>query len=81
MGREYSLLGNYDTAMVYYEGVCQAIKQQINRRDLSSMHKENWVQAQDQVTLEYRAIKDISNELKAFLVDPSKKKGTLMHIL
>lgn len=29
MGREYALLGNYDTSLVYYEGACQAIKKKV----------------------------------------------------
>jgi len=31
MGREYSLLGNYDRALVYFEGVTQSIKQLIDQ--------------------------------------------------
>ena len=29
MGREYALLGNYDTSLVYYEGACQALKKKV----------------------------------------------------
>ena len=42
LGREYALLGNYDTAIVYYDGVCSAMKQQIDK--LSGLSKENWQQ-------------------------------------
>lgn len=31
MGREYALLGNYDTSMVYYDGAYQTIKKQVQR--------------------------------------------------
>lgn len=30
MGREYALLGNYDTSLVYYEGACQALKKKVS---------------------------------------------------
>ena len=43
LGREYALLGNYDTAMVYYDGVCNALKQQIDK--LSGSQKEQWQEA------------------------------------
>ena len=30
MGREYALLGNYDTSLVYYEGAFQALKRKVS---------------------------------------------------
>ena len=43
MGREYALLGNYDTALVYYQGVLQQIQKlitQIRETD----RKQKWQQ-------------------------------------
>ena len=43
MGREYALLGNYETSMVYYEGVLQQIqKLLITINDAS--RKQKWQQ-------------------------------------
>ena len=33
MGREYALLGNYDTSLVYYEGAFQALKRKVGDLD------------------------------------------------
>ncbi len=30
-GREYALLGNYETAIVYYKSVCDGIRKQVRR--------------------------------------------------
>ena len=39
-GREHALLGYYDPAIVCYEGVCAAMKQQIEKS--AGATKENW---------------------------------------
>ena len=40
LGREYALIGNYEIAIVYYDGVCSALKQQIDK--LTSPQREQW---------------------------------------
>ena len=41
MAREYALLGNYDTSLVYYQGVIQQIQKHIQQiRDDSAMRQE-----------------------------------------
>ena len=42
LGREYALLGSYDTAIVYYDGVCSALKQHIDK--LPPGQKDKWVE-------------------------------------
>ena len=41
MGRENALLGNYDTAVVYYQGVLQQIQKQMIQTGDSSK-KQEW---------------------------------------
>lgn len=74
LGREYALLGNYDTAAVYYEGVCQAIKLQIDKAQ--GRANENWIKAREDVMAEYQHVKDISAELRQFKAPaPAPKKA------
>ena len=43
MGREYALLGNYDTALVYYQGVIQQIqKMMVQMKDPA--RRQKWQQ-------------------------------------
>lgn len=70
LAREYALLGNYDTAMVYYQGVLQEIQ-----KLLSSVHendrKQKWSQVRTQINVEYEHVKDISAVLASFkMSDP-----------
>jgi len=64
MGREYALLGNYDTSLVYYEGACQAIKRKV--ASSSSSSKAQWEDALSKINAEYTYLKDIKNELASF---------------
>ena len=43
MGREYALLGNYDTALVYYQGVVQQI-QKLIMQIKDPVRKQKWQQ-------------------------------------
>eukprot|EP00047_Mylnosiga_fluctuans_P004948 m.237482 g.237482 ORF g.237482 m.237482 type:complete len:538 (-) comp13148_c0_seq1:94-1707(-) len=67
LGREYALLGNYDTAIVYYEGVCSSLKQQVDKS--TGAQKEKWQEARQSVIEEMGLIKDISSELSSFKVE------------
>ena len=44
LAREYSLLGNYETAMVYFDGVLATIQKQIRSSELSADQKKEWKQ-------------------------------------
>lgn len=43
MGREYALLGNYDTALVYYQGVIQQIQKMMSQIK-DPVRKQKWQQ-------------------------------------
>eukprot|EP01147_Barroeca_monosierra_P004756 gene4757-6838_t len=72
MAREFALLGNYETALVYFEGVSQTIRQHIQRANAGS--KPRWAKAYDQVTEEYNAIKAINSELNLFKSEAKPQK-------
>eukprot|EP00049_Salpingoeca_infusionum_P007989 m.128883 g.128883 ORF g.128883 m.128883 type:complete len:511 (+) comp13880_c1_seq2:274-1806(+) len=72
MGREFALLGNYDTAAVYYEGVCQTIKSQMDAS--SGPDKAKWQKSRDMVIQEYDAVKAIQSELSSFKKDSAPKQ-------
>jgi len=65
MAREYALLGNYETSLVYYQGAVQ----QIHRLLVTitdSIRKERWQQIQQKIAQEYEAVKEIQNVLSEF---------------
>lgn len=67
LGRESALVGNYDTAIVYYDGVCSALKQHIDK--LAPSQRDKWVEARQAIMEELKVIKDISQELNLFKVE------------
>lgn len=68
MGREYALLGNYETALVYYQGVVQQIHRLLQTIN-DSIRKARWQQIQQQVAQEYELVKDIPTVLSGFKSD------------
>ncbi|XP_013985197.1 katanin p60 ATPase-containing subunit A-like 1 [Salmo salar] len=67
-GREYALLGNYDSSMVYYQGVIQQIhKHGQALRDPAL--KVKWQQVRQELLEEYEQVKGIVGTLESFKVD------------
>jgi katanin p60 ATPase-containing subunit A1 len=52
MGREYALLGNYDTALVYYQGVVQQIQKLIIQIK-DPVRKQKWQQVKLTLTMRH----------------------------
>lgn len=71
MGREYALLGNYDTSLVYYEGAFQALKKNVTMS--SGPSKIKWEEALAKISEEYNYIKDIKQELNQFKTEQPLK--------
>ncbi|XP_028249481.1 katanin p60 ATPase-containing subunit A-like 1 [Parambassis ranga] len=64
-GREYALLGNYDSSMVYYQGVIQQIHKQCHTlRDPAVIVR--WLQVREELTEEYEQVKAIMGTLESF---------------
>uniref|UniRef100_A0A8C0H9V8 Multifunctional fusion protein n=1 Tax=Chelonoidis abingdonii TaxID=106734 RepID=A0A8C0H9V8_CHEAB len=67
-GREYALLGNYDSSMVYYQGVIQQIQRHCQSiRDPAV--KGKWQQVRQELLEEYEQVKSIVNTLESFKID------------
>lgn len=66
MGRECALLGNYESAIVYYQGVIQQIHRLVQTITGDPMRKERWQQIQQELAQEYEYIKDIQVVLSGF---------------
>ncbi|ERE74747.1 katanin ATPase-containing subunit A-like 1-like protein [Cricetulus griseus] len=67
-GREYALLGNYDSSMVYYQGVIQQIQRHCQSvRDPAV--KGKWHQVRQELLEEYEQVKSIVSTLESFKVD------------
>ncbi|KAJ8315574.1 hypothetical protein KUTeg_007724 [Tegillarca granosa] len=65
MGRENALLGNYDTSLVYYQGVIQQIKRLLETIR-EPERKRSWIQAREQLSQEYEQVKEICDTLASF---------------
>ncbi|XP_064131358.1 katanin p60 ATPase-containing subunit A-like 1 isoform X2 [Loxodonta africana] len=67
-GREYALLGNYDSSMVYYQGVIQQIQRHCQSvRDPAV--KGKWQQVRQELLEEYEQVKSIVSTLESFKMD------------
>ncbi|XP_054239879.1 katanin p60 ATPase-containing subunit A-like 1 [Indicator indicator] len=67
-GREYALLGNYDSSMVYYQGVIQQIQRHCQSiRDPAI--KGKWQQVRQELVEEYEQVKSIVSTLESFKMD------------
>ncbi|NWS58546.1 KATL1 protein, partial [Chunga burmeisteri] len=67
-GKEYALLGNYDSSMVYYQGVVQQIQRHCQLiRDPAIKCK--WQQVRQEVVEEYEQVKSIVNTLECFKME------------
>ncbi|XP_014670651.1 PREDICTED: katanin p60 ATPase-containing subunit A1-like isoform X2 [Priapulus caudatus] len=65
MAREYALLGNYDTAAIYYQSVVTQIQKLLTTiRD--SVRKQEWTEIQNKVIIELQYVKDIQTTLQSF---------------
>ena len=60
-----SLLGNYETASVYYQGVIQQIHRLLSTID-DHGRKQKWQQIQGEVAQEYDVVKNIMQTLALF---------------
>ncbi|XP_051539429.1 katanin p60 ATPase-containing subunit A-like 1 [Myxocyprinus asiaticus] len=69
-GREYALLGNYDSSMVYYQGVIQQIHKHCQSLRDPAL-KVKWQQVRQELAEEYEQVKSIVNTLESFKVDKS----------
>ncbi|KAL2913742.1 Katanin p60 ATPase-containing subunit A1 [Polyrhizophydium stewartii] len=63
--RECALLGNYQTALVYFESILQTIH--IHAKGLADASLRNrWMDVREQLMSEFKYVKDISAELSKF---------------
>ncbi|XP_046765171.1 katanin p60 ATPase-containing subunit A-like 1 isoform X2 [Gallus gallus] len=67
-GRDYALIGNYDSSMVYYQGVIQQIQRHCQSiRDPAI--KGKWQQVRQELVEEYEQVKSIVDTLESFKMD------------
>nr|CAI5855730.1 unnamed protein product [Callosobruchus analis] len=68
LAREMSMLGNYDSAEVYYEFALKTILKLINIIS-EPTRKNNWLQVQNKVNKEYDQVKQLKNILQTLRID------------
>ncbi|XP_068602204.1 katanin p60 ATPase-containing subunit A-like 1 [Brachionichthys hirsutus] len=64
-GREFALLGNYDSSVVYYQGVIQQI-QKLRQSLRDSALKAKWQRVGQELRKEYEQVKSIMVTLESF---------------
>ncbi|XP_051470824.1 katanin p60 ATPase-containing subunit A1 isoform X4 [Apus apus] len=75
LAREYALLGNYDSAMVYYQGVLDQINKYLySVRDTNLQQK--WQQVWQEISVEAKHVKDIMKTLESFKLDNTPLKAS-----
>ena len=65
VARECSLLGNYETALIYYQGVVQQIHRHLQTITDHNL-KEKWQEVQQIIAQEYEVVKDLHQTLLNF---------------
>jgi katanin p60 ATPase-containing subunit A1 len=71
---ECALLGNYDTSLIYFDGVLQKI--QIYIKSIHDPYiKERWVELRNCLMSEFQIIKDINMELGSFKFSNNKNSN------
>lgn len=68
MGREFALLGNYETSLVYYQGSVQQIHKLLGTIN-DPARKEQWQEIQRMIAQEYEYVKDVHSVLQGFKGD------------
>ena len=68
VARECSLLGNYETALIYYQGVVQQIHRHLQTITDHNL-KEKWQEVQQIIAQEYEVVKDLHQTLLNFKGD------------
>ncbi|XP_005043686.2 PREDICTED: katanin p60 ATPase-containing subunit A1 isoform X3 [Ficedula albicollis] len=75
LAREYALLGNYDSAMVYYQGVLDQMNKYLySVRDTYLQQK--WQQVWQEISVEAKHVKDIMKTLESFKLDNTPLKAS-----
>ncbi|GBG59456.1 hypothetical protein CBR_g38481 [Chara braunii] len=65
MAREYALLGNYDTALVYFDGVISQINKHLRTVD-DPVIRQKWIKCKEDLAEEFDIVKQIDLERLAF---------------
>ncbi|XP_017652962.1 katanin p60 ATPase-containing subunit A1 isoform X2 [Nannospalax galili] len=74
LAREYALLGNYDSAMVYYQGVLDQMNKYLySVKDAYLQQK--WQQVWQEINVEAKHVKDIMKTLESFKLDSTPLKA------
>lgn len=66
--REHGLLGNYDSSVVYYQGVLQQINRLVNSIS-DPVRIQHWQEIQRLIANEYENVRDLQNILLDFKCD------------
>lgn len=68
LAREYALLGNYDSALVYYQGVLDQMSKYVcSLKD--PVLQQKWQQVWQEINMEAKYVKDIMSTLEGFKHD------------
>uniref|UniRef100_A0A8D0RI23 Katanin catalytic subunit A1 n=1 Tax=Sus scrofa TaxID=9823 RepID=A0A8D0RI23_PIG len=74
LAREYALLGNYDSAMVYYQGVLDQMNKYLSSVKDTYL-QQKWQQVWQEINVEAKHVKDIMKTLESFKLDSTPLKA------
>eukprot|EP01095_Lingulamoeba_sp_RSL-Kostka_P003393 TRINITY_DN14381_c0_g1_i1.p1 TRINITY_DN14381_c0_g1~~TRINITY_DN14381_c0_g1_i1.p1 ORF type:complete len:501 (+),score=180.44 TRINITY_DN14381_c0_g1_i1:55-1557(+) len=64
--REYSLIGNYDMSVIYFENVFQQLQELVRVNNDVIEKKKKWQNVIDKLSVEFDLVKQLQNELDNF---------------
>ncbi|XP_060609525.1 katanin p60 ATPase-containing subunit A1 [Anolis sagrei] len=74
LAREYALLGNYDSAMVYYQGVLDHMNKYFSSVKDAYL-QQKWQQMKHDISIEAKRVKDIMKTVEIFKSDGTPLKA------
>ncbi|KAJ4458826.1 putative Vacuolar protein sorting-associated protein 4 [Paratrimastix pyriformis] len=75
MAREQALLGKYDEALVYMDGVVALLLQRM-KQESNQLVQDQWQRLKDSIVAETQTIKDIVQEQRSFKEPPRPKSAS-----
>jgi katanin p60 ATPase-containing subunit A1 len=75
MSRENALLGNYEASLVYFDGAISQIQRYLRTLDDPDLRAQ-WQQAKDELSGEFRVVKEICVEVAKFREPPGRSTAS-----
>jgi SpoVK/Ycf46/Vps4 family AAA+-type ATPase len=73
--RDFARCGNYETALIYFDGVMAKIQQYLRVLDSLPQSRTRWIKVRDELSNELSILKNLSTELSHFKANPLRNRN------